>query len=83
MKLMSHKSFPNSQALGAWLADNHDSANELWVRIYKSASGKPSVTWADCVVEAIRCGSIDGQKNPRREPIFAEVIATQVRIQLV
>jgi len=56
-------SFPNSQALAEWMADNHASAKELWVRIYKSASGKPSVTWADCVVEAIRYGWIDGQKK--------------------
>ena len=83
MKPVSHKPFPNSQALGEWMADNHASAKELWVGIYKSASGKPSVTWADCVVEAIRYGWIDGQKTPGRQLIFAEVIATQARIQLV
>ena len=38
------------------LADNHATKSELWVRIYKSGSGKPSVTWTDCVVEAIRVG---------------------------
>jgi uncharacterized protein YdeI (YjbR/CyaY-like superfamily) len=64
MTPISHKSFPNSQALGEWMADNHASAKELWVRVYKSASGEPSVTWADCVVEAIRYGWIDGQKKP-------------------
>jgi len=72
MKPVSHKSFPNSQALGAWLADNHASAKELWVRIYKSASGKRSVTWADCVVEAIRYGWIDGQKKPLDERSFLQ-----------
>jgi uncharacterized protein YdeI (YjbR/CyaY-like superfamily) len=60
------------QALGAWLADNHASASELWVRIYKSASGKPSVTWADCVVEAIRYGWIDGQKKPLDDSSFLQ-----------
>lgn len=63
MKAASFKSFPNSQALDEWMAENHANATELWVRIYKSASGKPSVTWADCVVEAIRYGWIDGQKK--------------------
>lgn len=43
---------------------HHDSASELWVRIYKAGSGKPSVTWSDCVVEAIAFGWIDGQKQP-------------------
>jgi len=65
-------SFPNSQALGEWMADNHASAKELWVRIYKSASGKPSVTWADCVVEAIRYGWIDGQKKPLDDSSFLQ-----------
>ena len=46
------------------MADHHASATELWVRVYKSASGKRSLTWADCVVEAIRYGWIDGQKRP-------------------
>jgi len=64
MKPVPHKSFPDAQALADWLADHHASVTELWVRIYKSASGTPSVTWADCVVEAIRYGWIDGQKKP-------------------
>jgi uncharacterized protein YdeI (YjbR/CyaY-like superfamily) len=72
MKPVSHKSFPNSQALGEWMADNHASARELWVRIYKSASGKHSVTWADCVVEAIRYGWIDGQKKPLDDSSFLQ-----------
>ena len=72
MKPASHKSFPNSQALGEWMTDNHASAKELWVRIYKSGSGKPSVTWADCVVEAIRYGWIDGQKKPLDDSSFLQ-----------
>src|SRR6185437_6936033 len=69
---VSHKSFRNSQALGKWMADNHASAKELWIRIYKSALGKPSVTWADCVVEAIRYGWIDGQKKALDDSSFLQ-----------
>lgn len=72
MKPVPHKSFPNPQALGEWLADNHANAKELWVRIYKSASGKPSVTWADCVIEAIRYGWIDGQKKSLDDSSFLQ-----------
>ena len=54
------------------MADNHASAKELWVRIYKSASGKPSVTWTDCVVEAVRYGWIDGQKKPLDDSSFLQ-----------
>ena len=67
MKSAPYKSFPDAQALGDWLAGHHGSARELWVRIFKSASGKPSVTWTDCVVESIRYGWIDGQKKPLDE----------------
>ena len=56
--------FRNAQELGDWLAKHHDSGGELWVRIFKAGSGTPSVTWTDCVVEAIRFGWIDGQKQP-------------------
>jgi len=56
--------FQTAAELGDWLATHHQSATELWVRIFKSGTGRPSVTWTDCVVEAIRFGWIDGQKQP-------------------
>lgn len=69
---VSHKSFPDAQALGQWMADNHATAKELWVRIYKSSSGQPSVSWTDCVVEALRYGWIDGQKKPLDDSSFLQ-----------
>jgi len=56
-------SFRDAGELGAWLEEHHRSAGQLWVRLFKVGSGLPSVTWADCVVEAIRFGWIDGQKR--------------------
>lgn len=55
--------FPDQAALEKWLADNHDTKTELWVKLYKKASGIPSVTWEDCVVVALAWGWIDGVKN--------------------
>lgn len=55
--------FESSEDLAGWFAENHQTTNELWVRIYKAGSGQPSVTWTDCVVEAIRIGWIDGLKQ--------------------
>ena len=55
--------FHDASGLGDWLAEHHGSAPELWVRIYKAGTGRSSVTWADCVVEAIRFGWIDGQRQ--------------------
>lgn len=52
------------------LADNHATSSELWVRIYKAGSGQRSVTWADCVVEAIRFGWIDGVKQSGDESSY-------------
>jgi uncharacterized protein YdeI (YjbR/CyaY-like superfamily) len=64
--------FANAGALGDWLAEHHDIRGELWVRIFKGGSGVPSVTWGDCVVEAIRFGWIDGQKLPLDEISFLQ-----------
>jgi uncharacterized protein YdeI (YjbR/CyaY-like superfamily) len=47
-------------------------AAELWVRIFKAGSGRPSVTWTDCVVEAIRFGWVDGQKLPLDETSYLQ-----------
>ena len=56
--------FQDAAELGAWLARHHRGSTELWVRIFKAGSGRRSVTWTDCVIEAIRFGWIDGQKRP-------------------
>lgn len=64
--------FERAEVLGAWLAQHHATADELWVRIFKAVSGRPSVTWTDCVIEAIRYGWIDGQKRPFDETSFLQ-----------
>jgi uncharacterized protein YdeI (YjbR/CyaY-like superfamily) len=60
---MEYKEFTESKALGKWLKSNHKTASELWIRIFKKTSGHQSVTWNDCVIEAIAWGWIDGQKK--------------------
>lgn len=64
--------FPDASALAAWLGENHRTDTELWVRIFKASSGIVSVTWTDCVVEAIRFGWIDGLKRPLDEVSFLQ-----------
>ncbi len=56
----AHHTFETPEHLHAWLQANHASETELWVRIFKKATGQPSVTWDDCVVAAIAWGWIDG-----------------------
>ncbi|AMY68883.1 YdeI/OmpD-associated family protein [Frigidibacter mobilis] len=57
------RSFADAAALHEWLAANHASADELWIRIYKKASGQPSVDWNDCVRACLAWGWIDGLKR--------------------
>jgi uncharacterized protein YdeI (YjbR/CyaY-like superfamily) len=64
--------FQDARELGEWLAKHHQSSSELWVQIFKAGSGTPSVTWTDCVVEAIRFGWIDGQKLPLDEKSYLQ-----------
>lgn len=66
--------FNNSDALGAWLSENGTTQSELWIRIFKGDSGHSSVTWAECVIESIRFGWIDGQKKPFDEKSFLQRI---------
>jgi uncharacterized protein YdeI (YjbR/CyaY-like superfamily) len=46
--------FRNAAELSEWLMDHHQRSSEVWVQIFKKGTGKPSVTWTDCVIEAIR-----------------------------
>lgn len=64
--------FERSEDLAGWLAEHHASSGELWVRIYKAGSGQRSVTWTECVVEAIRFGWIDGLKRPGDEHSYLQ-----------
>lgn len=72
---MSNKArltFEAPEQLHAWLQANHASETELWVRIFKKATGQPSVTWDDCVVAAICWGWIDGLRNALDDTSFLQ-----------
>src|SRR4051794_33233630 len=46
-----------------WLERHHESKDELIVGFYKRGSGKPSITWAESVAEALCFGWIDGVRR--------------------
>jgi uncharacterized protein YdeI (YjbR/CyaY-like superfamily) len=52
--------FRNPREWRRWLEQNHAKADELWVGYHKKATGKPSLTWAESVDEALCFGWIDG-----------------------
>ncbi|MGH1369763.1 MAG: YdeI/OmpD-associated family protein [Maritimibacter sp.] len=65
-------SFPDSAAFAAWLEKHHDTAEVLWLKIYKKGSGVPSLDWNDCVIEALCWGWIDGQKKSLDESAYLQ-----------
>jgi len=53
------KTFRTSAAFAAWMSANHDKQPELWLKIYKKASGLPTVTAAEALDVALCWGWID------------------------
>ena len=54
-------SAPDAAAWRDWLAANHDTADAVWLIMYKKGSGRPSVAWEDAVDEALCFGWIDSK----------------------
>lgn len=46
-----------------WLRKNYASSNGIWLRIYKKASGIPTITYPEAVNAALCYGWIDGVAN--------------------
>lgn len=44
----------------AWLEGNHQSKTEIWLRTFRKAAGKPSISYEDLVEECLCFGWIDG-----------------------
>jgi uncharacterized protein YdeI (YjbR/CyaY-like superfamily) len=55
--------FPYQSGFRKWLKQNHKKETELLVGYYKVNSGKPSMTWAQSVDEALCFGWIDGVRK--------------------
>ena len=72
MRKTAHHTFEATEQLHTWLRVNHASESELWVRIFKKATGQPSVAWDDCVVAAIAWGWIDGLRHALDDTSFLQ-----------
>ncbi len=55
--------FASPNELRAWLAAHHAGATELWVGFFKKGSGRPSLTWAEAVDQALCFGWIDSVRQ--------------------
>jgi uncharacterized protein YdeI (YjbR/CyaY-like superfamily) len=59
----SVREFESSGAFERWLEKNHRTQSEVFIRIYKKDSGKPTVTYAQALDVALCWGWIDGIKK--------------------
>ncbi len=55
--------FATAEEFGAWLEEHLETESELQVGFYKKGSGKPSITWAEAVEQALRFGWIDSVRR--------------------
>jgi uncharacterized protein YdeI (YjbR/CyaY-like superfamily) len=66
------KSFRTQAAFEKWLAANHARETEIWVRIYKKASGEPTVTHLEAIDVVLCWGWIDGIRKGFDERSFLQ-----------
>lgn len=68
------KTFASAEKLSQWLKANHASETELWIKVFKVKTGKPSVTWTDIVIETLCWGWIDGVKKSLDDEAYLQRI---------
>jgi uncharacterized protein YdeI (YjbR/CyaY-like superfamily) len=66
------RSFKSEAAFEKWLAANHARATEVWLRVYKKASGVPTVTCAQALDVALCWGWIDAIRKSFDEESFLQ-----------
>jgi uncharacterized protein YdeI (YjbR/CyaY-like superfamily) len=64
--------FLEPKDLEAWLEENHDSSEGLWLKIAKKGSGERSVTYAEALELSLCFGWIDSQKRSFDEKHFLQ-----------
>ena len=66
------KSFRTEAAFAAWMKANHASESEVWLKIHKKGSGRPTVTTAQALDIALCWGWIDGIRKSFDERSFLQ-----------
>lgn len=60
------------QAWREWLAENHETADFIWLLYYKKHTNRPSITWSDAVDEALCFGWIDSTRKTLDEERYIQ-----------
>lgn len=66
------RGFRSEAAFEAWLAKHHARETELWLRIYKKATGRATVTYQQALDVALCWGWIDGLRKSHDEISFVQ-----------
>jgi uncharacterized protein YdeI (YjbR/CyaY-like superfamily) len=64
--------FTDFRAFYDWLAQNHDSADEVWIRIFRKSTGKPTITPVEAIDAVLCWGWIDAIKKSWDEESFVQ-----------
>lgn len=55
--------FPDTKTFEKWMKENHDSAAEIWVRLYNKNSGKQTISRGEALDVALCYGWIDSMSR--------------------
>jgi uncharacterized protein YdeI (YjbR/CyaY-like superfamily) len=58
-----------------WLEEHHDTADEVWLVIYKKTSGEISITYEEAVEEALCFGWTDNLMKSLKSSMFIQRFA--------
>src|SRR5690606_12521668 len=66
------REFVSFEAFYDWLRDNHDAADEVWIKVHKVGSGLPSITPKEAIDAALCWGWIDGVRKGYDDKSFLQ-----------
>lgn len=66
------REFPTGDAFYQWLSANHDKEDEVWIRIFKKGSGKPTITPIEAIDAVLCWGWIDAIRKSWDDESFVQ-----------
>jgi uncharacterized protein YdeI (YjbR/CyaY-like superfamily) len=66
------REFPTQADFELWLAQGHASADEVWIRIFKKASGQPTITPLEAIDSVLCWGWIDAIRKSWDDVSFVQ-----------
>lgn len=64
--------FVSFDSFYAWLRDNHDIADEVWIRIFRKSTGKPTISPTEAIDAVLCWGWIDAIKKSWDEESYVQ-----------